>query len=117
MDLTWRDAISTLALCVIVVLYSTYLESPGGWLLSSTWATAAAILIIGLGGLVVGVRGDKHGRSQELFGVITRRASSVFAVIGLIVGLGALVADSAYALKLLVMSSLVAWASLLLSHV
>lgn len=115
MDLTWRDAVSTLALVIILVIYATYLAG-GFWLISSTWAAAAVVLIIGLAGRVVSA-GDKAVRSAELFHRVLRVAAAVFGVIALLAGLTALFLSSAYALKIFIMSSIVVWVSTLLSHI
>jgi hypothetical protein len=115
-DLTWRDAIASLALCTILVVYVVYLAD-GLWLISSTWATAAAILIIGLGGRVISVRGDARVGTHERFHQVLRVAAAVFGVVALLAGLAAIVADSAYSLKILVMSSIIVWGAGLVSHV
>jgi hypothetical protein len=117
MDLTWRDAISTLAVGAIFLLYMTFMQGGALPLLSSAWANAAAILVIGLGGMVISVRGDSHTRSKELFQVILRRAASVLGVIALIAGLAALVADSSRALTILVAFSIMVWGASVVSHV
>lgn len=117
MDLTWRDAVATLALIVMLVLYVAYLSAGNKWLLSSTWATAATLLVVGLGGLVISVRGEVHGRSKEFFAAAMRITTAVFGVIALLAGLAAVLADSAYALKIMVMASIVAWSSTTLSHI
>ena len=45
MSLTWRDAVSTLALVVILVAYAAYLQGTSLWLTSSAWATSAVDLV------------------------------------------------------------------------
>ena len=117
MDLTWRDAVATLAFMTMLVVYGAYLSAGSKWLLSSTWATAAVLLIVGLGGLVVSVRGEVHGRSKELFAAAMRITAAVFGVVALLAGLAAVLVDSAYALKILVMASIVVWSSTTLSHI
>ncbi len=117
MDLTWRDAVATLALIAMLLIYAAYLSAGSKWLLSSAWATAAAMLILGVGGLLVSVRGDVHGRSKELFATIMRASAAVFGVIALIAGLAAVLFSSAYALKVLLMTSIIVWATTTLSHI
>jgi hypothetical protein len=116
MDLTWRDAISTLVLVAMLVIYAEYLGG-GLWLISSTWATSAVVLILGLGGRVISIRGDARVRYRERFHAILSVVATAFTVIALTFGLAALLADSAYALKILIMASIVVWAASLLSHV
>jgi hypothetical protein len=117
MDLTWRDAVATLALIVMLAIYGAYLSAGSKWLLSSSWATAAVLLVVGLAGLVISVRGEVHGRSRGFFAAAMRITAAVFGVIALLAGLAALLIDSAYALKILVMASIVVWSSTTLSHV
>jgi hypothetical protein len=117
MDLTWRDAVATLALVTMLTIYGAFLSANSKWLLASPWATAAVLLIVGLAGLVVSVRGEVHGRSKELFAAAMRITASVFGIIALLAGLAAMLADSAYALKILVMASIVVWSSTTLSHI
>jgi hypothetical protein len=115
MDLTWRDAVSTLAEIVILIIYAAYL---GGslWLISSTWATAAVLLFVGLGGRVVGAGGQK-APSREFFHRALRVTAAVFSVIALLAGLSAVLVSSAYALKIFILSSIIVWAATVLSHV
>lgn len=115
MDLTWRDAVSTLALVIMLLIYASYLAG-GFWLISSTWAAAAVLLIVGLGGRVISV-GGKAIPSAELFHRLLRVAAAVFGVIALLTGLSAVMISSAYSLKIFIMSSIVVWAATLLSHV
>jgi hypothetical protein len=115
MDLTWRDAVSTLALVIMLVIYATYL-SGGFWLLSSTWAAAAVLLIVGLGGRVIAV-GGQAVPSAELFHRVVRVTAAAFSIIALLAGLTALVLNSAYALMIFIMSSIIVCAAGLLSHI
>jgi hypothetical protein len=114
-DLTWRDAVSTLAETVILIIYAAYL-SGSLWLISSTWSTAAVVLFIGLGGRVVGAGGHKTP-SRELFHRALRVVAVVFGVIALLAGLSAVLVSSAYSLKIFIMSSIIVWASMVLSHI
>lgn len=115
MDLTWRDAVSSLAEVAILIIYAYYL-SGSLWPISSTWATAAVLLFIGLGGRVVGV-GGRNAPSKELFHRALRVAAAVFGVVALLAGLSAVLASSAYSLKIFILSSIIVWASMVLSHI
>jgi hypothetical protein len=115
-DLTWRDAVSTLAMVVMLIIYAVYL-SGGVWLISSAWATAAVLLIVGLGGRVVSVRKTTHPPSAELLHRLLAIAAAVFGIIALLAGLSAVVVGSAYALKIFIMASIVVWAVVVFSHV
>ena len=115
MDLTWRDAVSSLAMALMLIIYGTYIAG-GFWLISSTWAAAAVMLIIGLGGRVIGVGGHAVP-SAEFFHRALRVTATLFGVIALLAGLAALFLSSAYALQIFIMSSIIVWASTVLSHV
>lgn len=115
MDLTWRDAVSSLAMAIMLVIYGAYVAG-GFWLISSTWATAAVLLIVGLGGRVISA-GDKAAPSAELFHRAVRVAAAVFGVIALFAGLTALILGSSFALWIFIMSSIVVWAATVVSHI
>lgn len=115
MDLTWRDAVSTLALIIMLLIYVSYMTG-SFWLISSTWAAAAVLLIVGIGGRMISV-GGKAIPSGELFHRLVRVAAGVFGVIALLAGLSAVMLSSAYALKIFIMSSIIVWAATLVSHV
>lgn len=116
MDLTWRDAVSTLAMVVMLIIYGVYL-SGGFWIMSSTWATAAVLLIVGLGGRMVSVHKTMDPPSEELLRRLLAIAAAVFGIIALLAGLSAVVVGSAYALKIFIMASIVVWAVVVISHV
>lgn len=115
MDLTWRDAVSSLAMAIMLIIYGGYVAG-GFWLISSTWATAAVLLIVGLGGRAI-TAGGKAVPSAELFHRALRVAAAVFGVIALFAGLAALILSSAYSLGIFIMSSIVVWAASVLSHI
>jgi hypothetical protein len=115
MDLTWRDAVSSLAMAIMVIIYGVYVAG-GFWLISSTWATAAVLLIIGLAGRVISVGGNATP-STELFHRALRVTAAAFVVVALFAGLTALILGSAYALGIFIMSSIVVQGATVLSHI
>lgn len=115
MDLTWRDAVSTFALVIMLVVYVAYLTG-SFWLISSTWAAAAVLLLVGLGGRVVSV-GGKAIPSAERFHQVLRITATVFGIIALLAGISALVLSSAFALKILIMTSIIVWLATVVSHI
>ena len=50
MRLTWKDAVSTVFMAAIVVIYVAFLNSTTAWLISSARGTAAAVLVLGIVG-------------------------------------------------------------------
>jgi hypothetical protein len=99
--LTWRDAISSLAILVIVIAYSAYLGGAGLLLISSAWAMSAVVLALGLGSAVV-VASDLYTRPQPRPGEIFRRIITALGTIAIIAGLSGLITSSAHALEILV---------------
>jgi hypothetical protein len=99
--LTWRDAVSSLAILVIVIAYAAYLGGTTLLLISSTWATSAVVLVLGIGCAVVAA-GDLYTRPQPRLGEVFRRITTVLGTIAVIAGLIGLVTGSAHALEILV---------------
>jgi hypothetical protein len=50
MRLTWKDAVSTVFMAAIVVIYAAFLNSTTAWLISSARGPAAAVLVLGIVG-------------------------------------------------------------------
>jgi hypothetical protein len=115
MDLTWRDAVSSLTIAVMLVIYAAYLTR-AFWLISSTWAAAAVILIVGIGGRAISHEA-KAAASAELLHRTARVAAAGFGVIALLAGITALLLSSGYSLKIFIMSSIVAWLAGVVSHI
>lgn len=115
MNLTWRDAVSSLAMTIMLVVYVAYL-SHAFWLISSTWAAAGVLLIVGIGGRAISHDGSA-AQPTELLHRVARVAAAVFAVIALLAGLSAVLLDSGYSLKIFIMSSIVAWLASVLRHI
>ena len=107
MGLTWRDAVSTCVIVVILIAYTAYLSGTSLVLISSTWATSAVVLVLGIGCAVIG-GGDLYTRPQPLLGAVFRRIATVFGTIAVIAGLIGLVTGSAHALEILIVVTL-AW--------
>ena len=101
MGLTWRDAVSSFAILVIVVAYAAYLGGTTLLLISSTWATSAVVLVLGIGCAVVAAS-DLYTRPQPRLGEVFRRITTVLGTIAVIAGLIGLITASAHALEILV---------------
>jgi hypothetical protein len=101
MGLTWRDAVSSLAVAVIVIVYAAYLGGTSLLLISSAWATSAVVLVLGLSCAVVAAS-DLYTRPQPRSGEVFRRISTVLGTIAVIAGLIGLITSSAHALEILV---------------
>jgi hypothetical protein len=101
MGLTWRDAVSSLAILVIVIAYAAYLGGTTLLLISSAWAMSAVVLVLGIGCAVVAAS-DLYTRPQPRLGEVFRRITTVLGTIAVIAGLIGLITSSAHALEILV---------------
>ena len=107
MGLTWRDAVSSCVMVVILIAYTAYLEGTSLVLISSTWAISAVVLVLGIGCAVIG-GGDLYTRDQPRLGKVFRRIATGFGTIAVIAGLIGLVTGSAHALEILIVVT-IAW--------
>jgi hypothetical protein len=115
MALTWRDAVSTLVIAMIMVAYAAYLQGTGLALVSTAWATSAVVMVLGIG-CAVSATGDLYTRPQPRSGEILRRITAGIGMFALITGLTGLITGSAYALKILVMTTLALWGTATVWH-
>lgn len=108
LGLTWRDAVSTGALCLVIIAYVNSWQGAGPALISSVWATSAVVLILGCG-CAVSATGDLYTRPQSGLVRLFRSVITVFAGIALLAGLGGLLFGSGFALRILVMATIIMW--------
>jgi hypothetical protein len=116
MGLTWRDAVSSLAIVVIIFAYEAYLAGASLLLISSTWATTAVALVLGIG-CAVCAAGDLYTRPQPRPGEVCRRIVTVIGTIALSAGVIGLITGSAHALEILVVATSALWGTATFSHV
>src|ERR1019366_5891250 len=114
--LTWRDAVSTLVLIVILIAYAAYLQGTSLLLISSAWATTAVVGVLGIGRAVTAA-GDLYTRPQPRPAAVFRRITTVIGMIAITAGMIGLITDSAFALKILVMATIVFWGTATIMHV
>ncbi len=107
MGLTWRDAVSFCAIVVIVIAYAAYLGGTSLLLISSTWATSAVVLVLGIGCAALS-GGDLYTRPQPRLGEVFRRIATGFGTIAVIAGLIGMITGSAHALEILIVVT-IAW--------
>jgi hypothetical protein len=116
MGLTWRDAVSSATVLVIVFVYTAYMAGTTLLLVSSAWATSAVALVLGTG-CAVSAASDLYTRPQPRSGKIFRRIATVLGTIALIAGVFGLIADSAHALEILVSATIALWGTATIWHV
>lgn len=114
MRLTWKDAVSTVFMAAIAVIYVAFLNSTTAWLISSARGTAAAVLVLGI------VGGCGMGAAAELYQDRRARTYTSFAnalgAIALVAGVIALITASTVALAILVVATLVLWLAATVRH-
>jgi ABC-type Na+ efflux pump permease subunit len=116
MGLTWRDAVSSCAIVVIVISYAVYRGGTGPLLISSTRATSAVVLVLGIGCAVV-ASGDLYTRPQPRMGQVFRWIATGFGTVAVIAGLIGLITGSTYALTILVVATIAGLATGIFWHV
>jgi hypothetical protein len=116
MGLTWRDALSSGVVMLIIALYIAYLGGASLLLISSTWATSALVLVLGVGCAVIAT-GDLYTKPQLLSGQICRWITTVLGTIALLAGATGLIIGSAHALEILVVTTIALLATATCYHV
>ncbi len=114
MRLTWKDAVSTVFMAAIVVIYVAFLNSTTAWLISSARGTAAAVLVLGMVGgcgmsAAAGQDQGKRARAYMSF-------ASLLGATALVAGVIALVTASTVALAILVVATLTLWLAATVRH-
>jgi hypothetical protein len=116
MGLTWRDLVSSAAISLLVLGYSSFAFGSSLVLLSSAWSTSAVGLVLGAI-CAVFAAADLHTRPQPRPGRVARRITTVLGAIALVAGLAGLAANSAKALEILVVAMGFLWLTGTLWHV
>ncbi len=107
MRLTWKDAVSTVFMAAIVVIYVAFMKSTTAWLISSARGTAAAVLVLGMvGGCAMSAAA---GQYQDTRVRAYTGYASVLGATALVAGVIALVTASTIALAILVVATLTLW--------
>ena len=116
MGLTWRDAISSLVIVVIMITYAAYLQGTSLLLISNAWSTAAVVMVLGIG-CAVSAAGDLYTRTQPRSGEVFKWVVTVLAAIALIAGVFGLITGSPHALEILVVVTIAMWGTATFWHV
>jgi len=114
MRLTWKDAVSTVFMAAIVIIYVAFLNSTTAWLISSARGTAAAVLVLGfVGGCAMSAAAEQY---QDTRARAYTSFASVLGVIALVAGVVALITASTVALAILVVATLALWLAATARH-
>jgi hypothetical protein len=107
MRLTWKDAVSTVFMAAIVVIYAAFHGSTTAWLISSARGTAAAVLVLGIvGGCGVSAAAEQY---QDARARLYTSLASLLGATALVAGVTALITGSTVALAILVAATLALW--------
>jgi hypothetical protein len=107
MRLTWKDAVSTVFMAAIVVIYVAFLNSTTAWLISSARGAAAAVLVLGIvGGCGMSAVAEQYQDKQAW---AYTSFASVLGGTALVAGVIALITASTVALAILVVATLALW--------
>ena len=117
MRLTWKDAVATLFMVVIVAAYVTFLNGTSLWLISSARGTACAVLVLGIvGGFALSSAADLYTGSQSR----STQAFAALATLGGIIALAAavvgMITGSIVALAILVAATIALWLIATMRH-
>lgn len=113
MKLTWKDAVSTVFMAAIVVIYVAFLNSTTAWLISSARGTAGAVLVLGfVGGCAMSAAGQSQGTPARAY----TSFASVLGVTALVAGVVALITANTVALAILVVATLALWLAATARH-
>jgi hypothetical protein len=114
MRLTWKDAIATVFMGAIVIIYVAFLNSTTAWLVSSARGTAAAVLVLGIvGGCGISAAAEQY---QAKRAQAYTSFASVLGATALVAGVIALITASTVALAILVVATLALWLVATMRH-
>lgn len=117
MRLTWKDAVTTVFMGVIVAVYAAFLNGTSLWLISSARGTTAAVLVLGIvGGCALSAPGRVYQsappRSARAFQVI----ATTLGIVALTAAMLGLITGSTAALAVLVTATLSLWVVATMRH-
>jgi hypothetical protein len=117
MSLTWKDAVSTGFMAVIVAAYVAFLNGTSFWLISSARGTAIAVLVLGMvGGCAMSEPGNLYAGPRSATRLTLLTVTSLLGVTALAAGIIVLVTASTAALAVLVGATLALWLEATLRH-
>jgi hypothetical protein len=110
MRLTWKDAVATLFMGAIVIVYAAFLNGTSAWLISSARGTTATVLVLGwIGGCALGGLADAYtGTKSRSLRVFTAIATTL-GVVALVAAVVGLITASTVALAVLVAATIALW--------
>lgn len=117
MNLTWKDAVTTVLAGAIVAIYTAFLNGTGAWLISSARGTATAVLVLGVVACSFGTVADLYRRAEPPLTAAYAVVATATGVLALAAAVAALVTGSTVALAVLVAAALALWLMATARHV
>ena len=116
MRLSWKDAAATMFMAINTLVYVAYLRGADLPLVSSTRATTAVVLLLGIvGGCALGQAGERYGHddgSERAYVAV----ASLFGTVALLAALAGLVLGSEVALGVLFTATAALWLMATVRH-
>jgi hypothetical protein len=117
MRLTWKDAVTTLFMAVIVAGYVAFLQGTSLWLISSARGTTAAVLVLGMvGGCALSAAGDLYTRAQSRWSMAILVITTMLGIVALTAAVTGLITGSTLALAVLVTATIALWLTATIRH-
>ncbi len=117
MRLTWKDAVTTLFMAVIVAGYLAFRNGTSMWLVSSARGATAAVLVLGIvGGCALGAAGDLYTANQARPARAFRAIATALGVVALCAAVAGLITGSVFALAVLVAATVALWLTATIRH-
>jgi hypothetical protein len=117
MRLTWKDAVTTLFMAVIVAGYVAFLQGTSLWLISSARGTTAAVLVLGMvGGCALSAAGDLYTRAQSRWSMAILVITTMLGIVALTAAVAGLITGSTFALAVLVTATIALWLTATIRH-
>jgi hypothetical protein len=117
MRLTWKDAVATVFMAGIVVIYTAFLHGTSWWLISSVRGTTTAVLVLGfVGGCALSAAGDLYVTTLTGPARVLRTVATLLGLTALTAGVIGLITASTAALAVLVGAVIALWLVATLRH-
>jgi hypothetical protein len=118
MRLTWKDAVTTLAVGAIVAVYVTYLTGTSAWLISTARGTTTAVLVLGLaGGCALGGLAEAYRGAKSHTALAFTQMATDLGMVALAAAIAGLITGGMAALAVLVAATIALWLTATVRHV
>jgi hypothetical protein len=110
MGLTWKDAVTTIFMGAIAVVYAAFLGGTSAWLISSARGTTLVVFVLGMvGGCMLSAAADLYRGPQSRAVRAWRVIASFLGVVAFAAAVAGLASGSTVALAVLVAATGTLW--------